>query len=70
MILYTQRYTVSKYNVHPGKFRCQVCNMEVTSLRHYIDNKELTWMCNDKHISRVSLETKKSKKDYEREERE
>lgn len=61
---------MSKYNVHPGKYKCQVCNANVTSLRHYIDDKLLTWMCNDKHISKVSLDTsKKKKKDYEREER-
>ena len=62
-----QRSTVSKYNIHPGQFKCQVCNKDVTSLRHYVEDKLLTWMCSDNHISKVSLETKRKKKDYERE---
>lgn len=68
MSLCMQRFTVSKYNIHPGQFKCQVCGKDVNSLRHYIDDKLLTWMCSDKHVSEVSLDTrKKKKKDYERE---
>lgn len=58
---------MSKYTVVPGSFPCHTCKVVVTSLRHYTDDSELTWMCKDKHVSRVSLVTKKSKKDYERE---
>jgi hypothetical protein len=61
---------MAKYNIYQGKFRCQECGKEVLSLRSYPDSKELTWMCSDKHMSRVDLNTKKSKKDYEREVRE
>jgi transposase-like protein len=61
---------MAKYNIYHGKFRCQDCGSEVTSLRSYPETKELTWMCQDKHMSRVDLNTKKNKKDYEREERE
>lgn len=57
---------MAKYTVYPGKFLCHVCKVEVTSLRCYPDTKELTWMCKDGHISKVSLATKR-KKDYERE---
>ena len=39
-------------------------------MRFYAETKELTWMCPDKHMSTVSLKIKKSKKDYERKERE
>jgi hypothetical protein len=60
---------VSKYSVYVGQFKCQVCNAEVSSLRSYPEEKLLTWMCRDKHLSKVSLNTKK-KKDYERKERE
>lgn len=52
---------MGKYNVHGGIFKCQVCNATVNSLRHYLDEKELTWMCQDKHISRVSLDTRRKK---------
>ena len=40
--------------------------MTVNSLRSYPEQKKLTWMCRNKHLSEVSLQTKKSKKDYER----
>jgi hypothetical protein len=58
---------MAKYNIYPGKFKCQECGVEVTSLRSYSETKELTWMCRDKHLSTVLLKTKKTKKDYERE---
>jgi hypothetical protein len=57
-----------KFKIFPGKFPCKKCNEEVTSLRLWLDSADLTWMCSTKHISRVSLV--KTKKDYERENRE
>ncbi len=61
---------MAKYNIYQGTFVCHVCKAEVKTLRSYPDTKELTWMCQDKHLSTVNLNTKKTKKDYEREERE
>lgn len=61
---------MSKYNIYTGKFKCQQCGADVSSIRSYPENKELTWMCSEKHLSRVNLNVKKNKKDYEREERE
>jgi hypothetical protein len=61
---------MAKYNIYTGKFVCHTCKAEVKTLRSYPSTKELTWMCPEKHISVVKLSTKKSKKDYEREERE
>lgn len=61
---------MSRYVVHNGQFPCHTCKVVVKSLRHYIDDKTLTWMCPDKHLSTVSLDTKKTKKDYERKNRE
>jgi hypothetical protein len=61
---------MAKYSIYHGKFKCQECGLDVNSLRSYPDTKELTWMCAEKHMSRVDLNTKKTKKDYEREERE
>ena len=57
---------MAKYNIHQGKFPCHTCGVIVTTLRSYPQNKRLTWMCPDRHVSEVSLETKKSKADYER----
>jgi hypothetical protein len=60
---------MAKYSIYPGVFKCQQCGLEVKSLRLYQDTKELTWMCSEKHVSTVNLNTRKSKKDYEREKR-
>ena len=57
---------MSKYSVVDGKFPCHTCKEVVTSLRHYLETKELTWLCKSGHISKVSLMTvKKTKRDYE-----
>jgi hypothetical protein len=57
---------MSRYTVHPGKFVCHECKGVVSSLRLYEEDKLLTWMCSSKHLSKVSLQTKKHKRDYER----
>jgi hypothetical protein len=56
---------MAKYNVYQGQFICHVCKAEVRSIRSYPEQKELTWMCPDKHVSVVSLSTKKKAKDFE-----
>lgn len=56
---------MAKYNVYPGQFVCQVCGADVPTIRSYPTEKLLTWMCKDKHLSEVNLQTKKSKSDYE-----
>jgi hypothetical protein len=61
---------MAKYNVYSGLFLCHICKKEVHSIRSYPTLKKLTWMCPERHVSEVNLNTKKSKKDYEREERE
>ncbi len=58
---------MASYTVYHGKFVCHECKAEVTSLRLYADTKEATWMCKEKHLSKVGF-GKKKKKDYEREE--
>lgn len=60
----------AKYDVHKGKFVCHTCKKEVPSVRWYWTLKELTWLCSDGHLSKVNLNTKKAKEQYEREERE
>ena len=54
---------MASYTVYSGKFICHTCKMEVATLRLYADTKEATWMCKDKHLSRVSF-AKRKKKDY------
>ena len=55
------------YTVYHGKFLCHECKAEVTSLRLYAETKEATWMCKEKHLSKVSF-NKRRKRDFEREE--
>jgi hypothetical protein len=43
------------YTVYHGTFICHECKVEVTSLRLYAETKEMTWMCKDKHLSRVKF---------------
>jgi len=54
--------------VYPGKFLCKVCKKEVLTMRVYRETGMATWMCSDKHLSRVELFQVgyKKKKDYER----
>ena len=59
---------MASYSIYEGKFPCHTCKVEVKTIRVYASTKEATWMCPDKHISKVSFGRKK-KKDYEREER-
>lgn len=59
----------AKYDVYKGSFSCHTCKKEVFSIRWYWSLKELTWLCPDGHMSKVDLNTKKSKDSYEREER-
>jgi hypothetical protein len=57
---------MARYSIHEGKFVCHTCKAEVKTLRMYSDLQRLTWLCHNKHLSEVSLNTRKSKRDYER----
>lgn len=56
---------MARYNVHNGKFPCHTCGEVVKSIRSYPEEKKLTWLCSQKHLNEVSLQTKKNKRDYE-----
>lgn len=58
---------MAKYNVYAGEFVCHTCHEKVPTLRSYPELKKLTWMCKDKHLTEISLRTRKTKEDYERE---
>jgi hypothetical protein len=54
------------FTVYNGKFLCKECGIQVTSLRYFPEVGDVTWMCPQKHISRVSLiPPKKKKKDFQ-----
>ena len=50
------------FKVFPGKFSCKKCNEEVKSLRLWTESGDATWMCESKHVSKVSLLPEKKKK--------
>lgn len=56
---------MSRYDLIQGQFVCHTCKVIVKTLRLYGADKQLSWMCPDKHLSTVDLNTKKSKKNYE-----
>jgi hypothetical protein len=57
---------MNRFSTYPGSFSCHICKVEVKTLRSYYEQKLITWLCKNSHLSRVSLETKKRKSDYER----
>ena len=57
-----------KFKIFEGQWICHTCKEIVPTLRLWLETADLTWMCSKKHLSKVSLI--KTKKDYEREERE
>jgi hypothetical protein len=57
-----------KFKIFTGEFICKTCNEKVGSLRLWLETAHATWICSQKHISKVNFI--KTKKDYERENRE
>lgn len=53
-----------KFTTFTGKFTCQKCSDVVDTCRLWFETKDVTWMCNKKHISKISM-IPKTKKDYE-----
>lgn len=58
---------MASYTVYKGVFICQECKVEVFSIRCYGQAQEVTWMCKDKHLSKVSF-AKRKRKDFDGEE--
>ena len=56
---------MAKYIVHAGSFPCHKCGFEVKTIRQYTTEKRLTWMCPERHVSEVSLQTQKKRENYE-----
>jgi lysyl-tRNA synthetase class I len=55
-----------RYTIYNGEFVCHSCKIKATTLRHYPATKQLTWVCPDGHLSKVNLNTRKTKDHYER----
>jgi uncharacterized protein YjaG (DUF416 family) len=49
---------VRKFSSYRGKFVCQKCKKEVLEARLYQETLDLTWMCEDKHLSKVNFNVK------------
>jgi hypothetical protein len=53
------------FKTFEGKFLCKKCSIEVNVLRLWSESGDATWMCDNKHLSRVGLiPQKKKKKDF------
>jgi hypothetical protein len=50
---------MSNYSLIPGTFNCHTCKEEVKVLRLYNDTTDITWMCSQKHITKVTLKQRK-----------
>lgn len=44
-----------KFSEYPGKFICHQCKSEVYLARFYRKTYDLTWMCGEKHLSKINL---------------
>ena len=54
-----------KFSTYPGKWPCKTCQEIVITLRYWRETGDATWMCSQKHISKVTLiPPKKRKKDF------
>jgi hypothetical protein len=54
-----------KFSTYEGKWPCKTCQEVVKTLRLYAETGDATWLCSQKHISKVNLiPTKKTKKDF------
>jgi hypothetical protein len=53
------------FSTYEGKWFCKTCQEIVKILRLYTETGDATWMCSQKHISKVNLiPNKKTKKDF------
>ena len=57
-----------KFRSIVGQFICQKCKEDLIAARFWYDSGDVTWICSNKHISRVELlPKKKKKKDFDNE---
>lgn len=47
-----------KFTEYSGKFVCHQCKKEVNSARFYSKTYDLTWMCENRHLSKINLYTR------------
>jgi hypothetical protein len=58
---------MANFTVYNGQWTCHTCKAIVPTLRCYADEKMLSWMCKDKHLTKVYL-GKRKKSDFDGEE--
>lgn len=46
---------MARYSKYVGIFFCQKCSEKVAEARFYRETYDFTWMCIDKHLSKVNL---------------
>ena len=50
---------MGKYDVLKGEFICHTCKAITYSMRWYYQDKIMSWMCPEKHVSEVDLNKKR-----------
>jgi cell division inhibitor SulA len=44
-----------RYLEIPGSFNCHTCKLIVKNLRFYRSSLDITWLCENRHLSKVNL---------------
>lgn len=58
----------NQYTIYEGKWPCKTCHEEVITLRLWSETGDVTWLCSNKHLSKMNLvPPKKTKKDFKNE---
>ena len=47
-----------KFSIYKGIFVCQKCKKEVSEARMYYETLDFTWMCEDRHLSKVNFQSR------------
>ena len=47
-----------KFSTYNGLFTCQKCKKEVLEARLYQETLDFTWMCEDRHLSKVNFQSR------------
>ena len=48
-----------QFSIYTGVFPCHQCHETVSQLRFWYETLDLTWKCDEGHISKVSLARRK-----------
>lgn len=47
-----------RYSEYPGQYFCHTCKSIADVARFYYSSFDLTWMCSNRHLSKVNLDAR------------